>query len=600
MAMRPSAEPPIRFRQLGPGDKDAVARLAAAAFHGNSFYEKALGLDARRLDLYWHAFFDLSLGDPGAAVFGLEQDGELKAATAMAFDGFPKIPRALRYLWTLHRHLGTGPLMRYLRFVRAYERAMKRPAWEPGSEARGLWLFVKPTARKAGLGSHLVKYAIEAVRARGKTLVTGFIDASNRPLDRYYRSLGFTVSSPFPFAGLQAACIELRLEPMAREVPTATLHESIADIDRADWDGLGSDPLSSHAVLATLEQAALPGIRTWCATIEDLNGRVIAAAPIARIEVDAERLTHGLFRALIKAARKLHPGFLRTALMICGTPLSVGNPPVRLGQGLDFAAILGQLAGLLERLGKREGAPWLAFKEFPVEQLETARRALAGNGSPWFIAPSEPNSVLPIEWSSYEEYLGNLRSHYRYKIRSASRALAGDGVSVDVVPLAEGYDKTLHPLYEAVVDRAAVQLERLTPEFFIALGQAYGDAAQLIRFVRDGRVIGWIAMLVSEDAAYDLFHGIDYAENDRTALYFNQLAEVVRFSIRSGARRVSLGQSTEVAKARFGARSVPLWVAVRHLNPIVGRLLRLGRRFLFPAKQVPPRHVFRQPSQSLR
>jgi hypothetical protein len=271
----------------------------------------------------------------------------------------------------------------------------------------------------------------------------------------------------------------------------ATLHESIADIDRADWDRLGSDPLSSHAMLAALEQAALPRIRTWCATIRDANGRIVAAAPIARIEVDAERLTHGLFRTLIKGVRKVYPGFLRTALMICGTPLSVGNPPVRHPQELDLAPMLERLAGLLEQLGRSEDAPWLAFKEFPGDQLADAHRALYGNGSFWFIAPSEPNSALSIEWSSYDEYLGDLRSHYRYKIRSAARTLARDGVNVDVVPLAEGYDRTLHPLYEAVVDRAAVQLERLTPEFFTGLGQTYGDAAQLIRFSRDGKVIGW-------------------------------------------------------------------------------------------------------------
>jgi hypothetical protein len=372
----------------------------------------------------------------------------------------------------------------------------------------------------------------------------------------------------------------------------AKLHESIADIDRADWDRLGSEPLSSHAVLAALERAALPRIRTWCATVEDTNGRIVAAAPIARIEVDAERLTHGLFRTLIKAVRRVYPGFLRTALMICGTPLSVGNPPVRLANELYLAPILEKLAEMLEQLGRRESAPWLAFKEFPGDQLTDAYLALVANGASWLIVPSEPNSALSIEWSSYEEYLGDLRSHYRYKIRSAARTLAGDGVTVDTLPLAESYDSATHSLYEAVVDRAAVQLERLTPEFFTALGQAYGDAAQLIRFSRDGKVIGWIAMLVSEDAAYDLFHGIDYAECDRTALYFNQLAEVVRFSIRSGTRRLSLGQSTEVAKARFGAQPVPLWVAVKHLNPLVSRLLKIGRRFLFPAKKIPLRHVF--------
>ena len=213
-AMQPSSEPPICFRQLGPSDKDAVARLAAAAFYGNSFYETAMGLDPRRFDLYWDAFFDLSLGDPGAAVFGLELNGELQAATAVAFDGFPKTARAVRYLWTLYRRLGVNALISYLRFVRAYERAISRPAPERRIEARGLWLFARPGARKAGLGSQLVKYTIEAVRARGKGVLTGFFDASNRPLDRFYRRLGFAVTSPFPFAGMQAACIELWLEQM--------------------------------------------------------------------------------------------------------------------------------------------------------------------------------------------------------------------------------------------------------------------------------------------------------------------------------------------------------------------------------------------------
>jgi GNAT superfamily N-acetyltransferase len=212
MAMQPSAEPAIRFRQLGSRDKDAVARLAAAAFHQNSFYENALGLDARRFEIYWDAFFDLSLGDPGAAVHGLERNGELIAAVAVAFDEFPKTSRVVRYLWALYRHLGAGGLVRYLRFVRAYERTMKRPTSERRIEARGLWLFAKPSAGKAGLGSRLVEYTIEAVRARGKMLITGFFDASNRPLDRFYRRLGFTVTSPFPFAGMRAARLELWLD----------------------------------------------------------------------------------------------------------------------------------------------------------------------------------------------------------------------------------------------------------------------------------------------------------------------------------------------------------------------------------------------------
>jgi len=372
-----------------------------------------------------------------------------------------------------------------------------------------------------------------------------------------------------------------------------TLHDSIETIDAARWDSVGSDPLSSHAVLAALERAALPGVRTWYATIEDRNGRLAAAAPISRIEMDGGRLTHGAFRFLIRTVRKCHPGFLRTALMACGTPLSVGNPPLRLARDSDAVAVLRELAGLLRELGETERAPWLAFKEFQHGDLTAARAALAGQGAGWILAPSEPNSRIRIRWRSYDEYLGDLRSHYRYKVRSAARRLAEQRVIVDVVPLAESYDSSLHALYEAVVERAAVQLEHLTPEFFVALGQAYPDKTPLIRFRRDGNLIGWVAMLFADEMAYDLFHGIDYAESEPTALYFNQLAEVVRLTIDRGARSLSLGQSTEIAKARFGGETVPLWVALRHRSTAITALLRGGRRLLFPAKSVPPRRVFR-------
>jgi predicted N-acyltransferase len=371
------------------------------------------------------------------------------------------------------------------------------------------------------------------------------------------------------------------------------LHQSTASIDPARWDSLGSDPLSTHAVLTALEGAALPGVHLRYATVEDRAGRPVAAAPIARIEVDGRRLTHGLFRRLIGAVRTVYPQFLRTSLMVCGTPLSVGNPPLRLAHGVDAAPVLAELAGLLDELGAAERAPWLVFKEFSSLNLEAARTALSQADPGWLVVPSEPNSAVRIEWRSYDEYLASLRSAYRYKIRSAARKLAREGIAVDVVPLGHAYDDTLHALYEAVVARAAVQLERLTPEFFTALGRASGTAAPLIRFSRDGTVIGWIAMLFAGETAYDLFHGIDYAQNESTALYFNQLAEVVRLAIERRARYLSLGQSTEIAKARFGGQPVPLWAGLRHRNAAFSLALRGGRRALFPAKEVPQRHVFR-------
>lgn len=380
----------------------------------------------------------------------------------------------------------------------------------------------------------------------------------------------------------------------------ARIFDGIRQIDAARWDGVGDeaaggaggDPFSTHAVLAALEDARLPGVRMWYATLEDAAGRWVAAAPLSRVEIDGGRLSRGLFLTVITAARRLYPGFMRTAVMLCGAPLSVGNPPARIAREADRRAIMWELAGVLQEAADAHRAPWRAFKEFPERELPAAREALEPAG--WILAPSEPNFGISLNWTGYGDYLRSLRSDYRYKIRKAARKLERAGIVVEVVPLLDGYDPAIHALYDAVVDRAATQLEHLTPVFFTAFGRAFGDAATLIRLLRDGRVVGWVAMLFAGGVAFDMFHGINYEENEKADLYFNQLAEAIRLAIARGARYLSMGQSTEIAKTRFGGKVVPLWVAMRHRNRAVHALLRAGRQQLFPAKAPPVRHVFRE------
>lgn len=373
------------------------------------------------------------------------------------------------------------------------------------------------------------------------------------------------------------------------------IYERIAEIEPGRWDAVNGgeppDPFSTHAALAALEAAQLPGVRMWYATLEDGAGRWIAAAPLARVEIDGARLSRGLFPQIIETGRRIYPGFMRSAAMVCGAPLSVGNPPARFSRGADQSAVLRELAGLLGEAAEQHHAPWRGFKEFSETALAEARTALEPGG--WILVPSEPNFRMLLPWSDYGGYLASLRSDYRYKIRRAARKMARAGIVVDVVPLRDGYDAAMHRLYEAVLDRAVAQLEHLTPAFFTAFGRAFGDAAPLIRLRRDGRVVGWVAMLFADGVAFDMFHGIDYEENAHSDLYFNQLAEVIRLAIARGARVLSMGQSTEIAKTRFGGRIVPLWAAMRHRNRAVQTVVQAARRQLFPRRRAPVRHVFR-------
>jgi hypothetical protein len=370
------------------------------------------------------------------------------------------------------------------------------------------------------------------------------------------------------------------------------LHESIGVIEPARWNLAEGDPFSTHAVLSALESAGMEGVRMRYAQMEDGQGRILASVPFARLPMDGARLTHGLFRFGIRALRRIAPSFLRTSLMICGTPLSVGNPPLRTAPGSDPRPLLLHAAGLLRELADQEKAPWRVFKEFSAEQGEAAAPLRSAG---WILAPSEPNCALPIRWGSFRSYLDDLRHPYRAKVIKSAAKSARAGVEVTLEPLCGGYDPSLHLLYEGVVERAQVQFERLTPRFFHSLGSALPGQAHLLRFRRAGRTIGWVALVLNGGRLHDLFHGIDYAENPAVDLYFNQLAETIRLAIDLGARRLSLGQSTLTAKSRFGCLIEPLWIALRHRDPAVNLLLRRGSRILFPPEKAPERRVFHMP-----
>jgi hypothetical protein len=196
-------------RRLGPADRDAAARVARAAFRGNRFYHAAMGFDERAFAAYWDAFFTLALGDPGARAFGAELGGSLAGVLVACTDGFPSMPRAVRFVGTLLHRTGPRATLRYLRFVGAFERAMHRPRAERRLEARGLWLMVEPGAA-ARLGPALLRAAMEAMALEGRPLYTGFVDAGDERLLAYYRRQGLVQVRCLWFAGGWAAVVERR------------------------------------------------------------------------------------------------------------------------------------------------------------------------------------------------------------------------------------------------------------------------------------------------------------------------------------------------------------------------------------------------------
>jgi hypothetical protein len=111
-------------------DLHELTPIACQAFRQNAFYRQALGLDEEQFNRYWKAFLALALSDSACRVYGATTESGLAGAIVIGLHGFPRPFTGLRFLCALLTRLGPRRLARYLRFVRAYDRAMDRPEEE--------------------------------------------------------------------------------------------------------------------------------------------------------------------------------------------------------------------------------------------------------------------------------------------------------------------------------------------------------------------------------------------------------------------------------------------------------------------------------------
>jgi ribosomal protein S18 acetylase RimI-like enzyme len=193
--------PRIRVRPMMSGDLEAAEAIATAGFVGNDFYRTLLGLDARQFRAYWARFLPFVLHHPASRSFVLEIDGEPRGVLASAFSGFASPARGIAFAAGLAPRIHPGAMLRYLGFVRFYEALMQVPPIDRVQEARGLWLAVDRRRGEPPLGALLLRGAVDALRAEGKTFMTGMADGSSTGILAFYRRLGFRLEDPVFFRG---------------------------------------------------------------------------------------------------------------------------------------------------------------------------------------------------------------------------------------------------------------------------------------------------------------------------------------------------------------------------------------------------------------
>ena len=185
----------------------------------------------------------------------------------------------------------------------------------------------------------------------------------------------------------------------------------------------------------------------------------------------------------------------------------------------------------------------------------------------WSVGETLPTCVFTNRFQSVGEYMTTLRSSYRRRIRKALKACK----EFTVREGAEEID--IYPLYLNTYEKSGYKLEKLEAGFFSRV-----DGIRLV-FLKGDEPRGFVLLKHIGDTLVFMLCGMDY-RYDTADLYYFMLYTILGYGITCGVKRIDLGQTSEETKLKLGAVPEKRYFYAHHSNPVINRLVQLGKDLL--------------------
>lgn len=335
---------------------------------------------------------------------------------------------------------------------------------------------------------------------------------------------------------------------------SCTLYNSIDDVDAGDWDAARVEdrgPFMDIRFVRAVEQAFAGEAKFFYAVFRNAANAVVATACFCAYQVDATLLADGLAKKIATRVAPFIPGRLRFPVLFCGLPVSAAQSSLRILPGDHVPAVLKELDAVCLKLARQTGAHCIVAKEFT-----DAERAIVDGLQPlgYRRADSLPMNVAVPGFASFEAFYNSLKSSKRHPIRTSQNKFAKSGLRVEQLrggdEVAQRYTDAVHRLYENVLEKAAVRLERLPAAFFRNIARELPDETSFT-FVLDGEsVVGFAASIFSASHFHQMFVGVDHEVNATTDLYFNMFFHALDVAYRQDVAEIVVGQSADTFKQR--------------------------------------------------
>lgn len=342
-----------------------------------------------------------------------------------------------------------------------------------------------------------------------------------------------------------------------------------------EWQRAFNHVAKDHRFYEIIEQTLEDGFEHRYLVLADESDRVRGIQPVFFVQ---QNLVEGVpaLRGMVDAIRRFYPRFLTMRVLMVGCAAGEGHLGICAAGDEEWVAIA--LLATLESYARSAGASLIVFKDFSSRYREMLKR-FAENGC--MRIASMPMTTLALRYRNLDDYLNTLskatRKDLRRKFRRIEKAAP---IELEVLTDVSLLVDEIYPLYLQVHERSPMKFERLTKDYFCALGERMGDRVRFFVWRQNGRIIAFSVALVHNGTLYDDYLGLDYGVALDLHLYFQTFRDIISWAIAQGLERYCSSPLNYEPKLHLGCALLPLDLYVMHtsklLNPIMQRILSLA------------------------
>jgi predicted N-acyltransferase len=310
------------------------------------------------------------------------------------------------------------------------------------------------------------------------------------------------------------------------------------------------------------------------------------------------------FRFLLKTvehAAELPIAWVHLRFLVCGNLLSTGQHGAAFAEGEDPAKIWPAVVEALYRIRRSStifgDSDMIMIKDLTNEQAE-AKAYLKNSGFRRF--EMEPNMILQLKpsWTNFVDYLSDMKSDYRSRIKKTQQRLDESGVVLERLDpeQVKAEAAEIYGLYHQVHDRKKLRLATIRETWIPALAEYYQDDFRTIvaRPREGGKILGFVTLVRDGDSAIGYYIGFDKATATKgIPLYISLIYAGVAQAIDMRVSRFVLGRTALEPKAQIGATAQATYGYLRHRSPAMNLALSSILAIIPAPDQAPDRHPFK-------